>query len=66
MWGGQVERLGVGAHIRFTQLTAARLEQGMASILTPERRTRAAEFAKTLSTDDASARTADIVEATAR
>ncbi|MEU4341942.1 glycosyltransferase [Nocardia sp. NPDC023852] len=66
MWGGQVERLGVGAHMKFTQLTAARLEQGLASILTRECRARAAEFAKTLSTEDAAARTADIVEAAAR
>ncbi|MEV2220981.1 glycosyltransferase [Nocardia vinacea] len=66
MWGGQVERLGVGAHLPFTRLTEARLEQGVASLLTPERRSRAAEFAKTLSTEDAAARTADIIEAAAR
>ncbi|MEU7767448.1 glycosyltransferase [Nocardia sp. NPDC049190] len=66
MWGGQVERLGVGAHIRFTQLTADRLEQGVASILARERRIRAGDFARTLNTDDAGARTADIVEASAR
>ncbi|MGO4615078.1 glycosyltransferase [Nocardia sp. 2YAB30] len=66
MWGAQVERLGVGAHMKFTQLTAARLERGVASILTRECRDRAAEFAKTLSTEDAAARAADIVEATAR
>lgn len=63
MWGGQVERLGVGAHLPFTRLTQARLEQGVASLLTPERRSRAAEFAKTLSAEDAAARTADIIEA---
>ncbi|WP_330252753.1 glycosyltransferase [Nocardia sp. NBC_00565] len=66
MWGGQVERLGVGAHLKFTQLTAARLEPKVAALLTPEMRLRAAEFAKTLSAEDASARTADIVEAAAR
>ncbi|WP_062991909.1 glycosyltransferase [Nocardia anaemiae] len=66
MWGGQVERLGVGAHLPFTRLTEARLEHGVASLLTPERRSRAAEFAKTLSTEDAAARTADIIEAAAR
>ncbi|MEU7633089.1 glycosyltransferase [Nocardia sp. NPDC049220] len=66
MWGGQVERLGVGAHMRFTQLTAARLEQGVASILARERRIRARDFARTLNTEDAGARTADIVEASAR
>ncbi|WP_227996584.1 glycosyltransferase [Nocardia australiensis] len=66
MWGGQVERLGVGAHLRFTQLTAARLEEGVASLLTSRRKARAAEFARTLSSADAAARTADIIEATAR
>ncbi|WP_433709855.1 glycosyltransferase [Nocardia sp. CA-084685] len=66
MWGGQVERLGVGAHLPFTRLTEARLEQGVAALLTSERRSRAAEFAKSLSTENAAARTADIIEAAAR
>ncbi|MEV6426829.1 glycosyltransferase [Nocardia sp. NPDC051463] len=66
MWGGQVERLGVGAHMKFTKLTTARLEHGVATLLDKECRTRAMEFAETLSADGASARTADIIEATAR
>ncbi|MEV0296029.1 glycosyltransferase [Nocardia sp. NPDC050710] len=66
MWGAQVERLGVGAHLKFTQLSAARLEQGVASLLTPERRSRAEVFAKTLRTEGAAALAADIVEAAAR
>jgi UDP:flavonoid glycosyltransferase YjiC (YdhE family) len=66
MWGGQVERLGVGAHMKFAQLTTDRLEQAVASILTSERRSRAMQFAETLSTEDASVHAADIVEATAR
>ncbi|GAA5064197.1 glycosyltransferase [Nocardia callitridis] len=65
MWGGQVARLGVGEHMRFTQLTEQRLADGVATLLTPEIRTRAEEFAKTLSTADACARTADIIEAAA-
>ncbi|KIA64835.1 glycosyltransferase [Nocardia vulneris] len=66
MWGGQVERLGVGAHLKFTQLTTDRLEQGVAALLTTERRSRAAEFARTLRTEGASAYAADLVEAAAR
>ncbi|QIS06527.1 glycosyltransferase [Nocardia brasiliensis] len=66
MWGGQVERLGVGAHLRFTRLTTDRLEQGVAALLTPQRRARAAAFARTLRTEGAAAYAADLVEAAAR
>ncbi len=66
MWGGQVERLGVGAHLRFTRLTEAALEDKLRSVLTPERRARAREFAATLITEGASARAADVIEAAGR
>ncbi|WP_227983778.1 glycosyltransferase [Nocardia spumae] len=66
MWGGQVERLGLGAHMRFTELTTDRLERGVSTLLDPGRRERAARFATTLRTEGAAVRTADIVEAAAR
>ncbi|NEW43378.1 glycosyltransferase [Nocardia cyriacigeorgica] len=66
MWGGQVERLGVGAHLRFTQLTAARLEEKLRSVLTLECKARATRFATTLTTEGASARAAEIIEAAGR
>ncbi|MBL1074551.1 glycosyltransferase family 1 protein [Nocardia sp. 2] len=66
MWGGQVAKLGIGAHLRFTQLTAERLRQALAPLLTPESRSRVAEFAATLQTEGGAARAADRVEAAAR
>ncbi|WP_297624725.1 glycosyltransferase [Nocardia sp.] len=66
MWGGQVERLGLGAHLPFTRLTTARMEQALAPLLTPERRTRVTEFAKTLRTEGTVAHAADLVEAAAK
>lgn len=66
MWGGQVERLGVGKHLKFTQLTADRLEDGVRALLEPARRDRARKFASTLVVDGATAHAADVVEAAAR
>ncbi|MET7769851.1 glycosyltransferase [Nocardia sp. NPDC005366] len=66
MWGGQVERLGVGAHLPFTRLNPPRLAHAVASLLTPERKAAAAAFATTLITEGACAHTADIVEGRAR
>ncbi|NKY53989.1 glycosyltransferase [Nocardia vermiculata] len=66
MWGGQVQRLGLGAHLRFTDLTTERLVDGVATLLAPERRAHATEFAATLRTEGAAAHAADIVEAAAR
>lgn len=63
MWGGQVERLGVGAHLPFTHLNTAALTEAVSALLTPERRAAAAAFAPTLITEGACAHTADIVEA---
>ncbi|PPJ06255.1 glycosyltransferase [Nocardia nova] len=66
MWGGQVDRLGLGAHLRFTELTTERLVRGVTTLLEPERRARARRFAATLRTEGAAAHAADIVEAAAR
>ncbi|GAB2691119.1 glycosyltransferase [Nocardia thraciensis] len=67
MWGGQVERLGVGAHLSFRKLDSERLAEGVRHILRPEVGQRAKELAAQLQTSsDATARTADIVEAAAR
>ncbi|APA99324.1 uncharacterized protein NS506_05278 [Nocardia seriolae] len=66
MWGGQVEKLGVGAHLPFAELTADRLEHKLAPLLNDERRTRVGEFAKTLRTTGTVERAADLIEAAAR
>ncbi len=67
MWGGQVERLGVGVHLPFTELDAPGLTAGVRTLLEPGTRARARALADELSSGgDPVARTADIVEATAR
>ncbi|MEU0542250.1 glycosyltransferase [Nocardia sp. NPDC005978] len=63
MWGGQVERLGLGGHIPFTRLTADRLRAGLAPLLSDESRARVREFARTLRTEGAAEYAADLVEA---
>ncbi|MGW4737752.1 glycosyltransferase [Nocardia xishanensis] len=63
MWGGQVERLGVGAHLPFQRLDAERLTEGVRTLLAPETGQRAKNLAAQLhSSSDATRRTADIVE----
>ncbi|WP_067840771.1 glycosyltransferase [Nocardia lijiangensis] len=63
MWGGQVERLGVGAHLPFRRLDAERLTEGVRILLAPETGQRAKSLAVQLhSSSDATRRTADIVE----
>ncbi|WP_280401151.1 glycosyltransferase [Nocardia carnea] len=67
MWGGQVERLGVGAHLPFAKLEPDRLTAAVRSLLEPVMSRRAALLAESLrSRSDATTRTADIVEAAAR
>ncbi|GAB2530468.1 glycosyltransferase [Nocardia heshunensis] len=66
MWGGQVEKLGVGAHLPFTTLTAERLEHKLAPLLTDECRSRVKAFAATLRTTGTVERAADLIEAAAR
>ncbi|MCP2278552.1 glycosyltransferase [Nocardia amikacinitolerans] len=66
MWGGQVERLGVGAHVPFQRLDAEPLTEGVRTLLAPETGQRAKSLAVQLhSSSDATRRTADIVERTA-
>lgn len=67
MWGGQVERLGVGAHLSFRKLDRDRLEAGIRTLLEQGTVQRAKALAGELQSHaDATPRTADIVEATAR
>ncbi|MGW5225897.1 glycosyltransferase [Nocardia niigatensis] len=66
MWGGQVEKLGVGAHLPFTAMTADRLESALAPLLNARTRQRVADFAATLRTTGVAEHTADLIEAAAR
>ncbi|GAB2675355.1 glycosyltransferase [Nocardia goodfellowii] len=66
MWGGQVERLGVGAHLSFRKLDRAHLTSALRTALAEETRGRTKTLAAQLhSHSDATSRTADIVESTA-
>ncbi|PXX60193.1 UDP:flavonoid glycosyltransferase YjiC (YdhE family) [Nocardia tenerifensis] len=66
MWGAQVERLGVGAHLGFRKLDRARLAAGVRKLLEQGTIQRAKALAGELhSHSDATTRTADIVEAAA-
>ncbi|MFI1461108.1 glycosyltransferase [Nocardia carnea] len=66
MWGGQVERLGVGAHLPFAKLGSERLTDAVRTLLDPSMARRTALLAESLrSRSDATTRTADIVEAAA-
>ncbi|MEU1983936.1 glycosyltransferase [Nocardia sp. NPDC019395] len=66
MWGGQVERLGVGVHLPFAKLETGRLTAAVRALLEPSIAGRAASLAESLrSGSDATTRTADIVEAAA-
>ncbi|MEV0358338.1 glycosyltransferase [Nocardia sp. NPDC050697] len=67
MWGGQVERLGVGAHLPFAELDTDRLTAGVRTLLAPETVARTRELAAKLAArSDAAERAADLVEAAAR
>jgi len=62
-WGTQVERLGVGSHIRFAALTEQTLRDGLGKAMEPAVRNRAQRLAESLRAEsDATARAADIVE----
>lgn len=66
MWGGQVERLGVGAHLDFRKLNSDRLAAGVRTLLDQGTAQRAKNLAGELQLhSDATTRTADIVEAAA-
>ncbi|MTE14551.1 glycosyltransferase [Nocardia aurantiaca] len=66
MWGGQVEKLGVGAHLPFTGMTADRLERALTPLLNEVTRRRVKAFAATLRTTGVAEHTADLIEAAAR
>ncbi|MFI5715962.1 glycosyltransferase [Nocardia sp. NPDC051750] len=67
MWGGQVERLGVGVHLPFAKLEADRLTAAVRTLLDPSIAARTALLAESLrARSDATTRTADIVEAAGR
>ncbi|MEV6275006.1 glycosyltransferase [Nocardia sp. NPDC051832] len=66
MWGGQVQRLGVGAHLSFQKLDREHLTSALRTALSEETRQRTKTLAAQLySHSDATSRTADIVESTA-
>ncbi|WP_179466329.1 glycosyltransferase [Mycolicibacterium vinylchloridicum] len=66
VWGHQVERLGVGAHIPFTKLRADTLSAGIDAVLDPHMRSRAEALgARLQATGDGVPRVCDIVEKTA-
>ncbi len=67
MWGGQLARMGVGAHVPFVQLDEERLAAGLTTLLRPDTVRRAQDMGSRLrARTDATTRTADIVEAAAR
>ncbi|MGK5529764.1 glycosyltransferase [Streptomyces sp. URMC 129] len=61
-WGRQVERLGVGRTLRFTELTERTLLRAAASVLAPDVRRRARRLGALLAEEDAGGRAADLVE----
>ncbi|WP_431234965.1 glycosyltransferase [Mycolicibacterium psychrotolerans] len=66
VWGHQVEKLGVGAHVPFTKLRADTLGAGIDAILNQQMRSRAEAFgARLQATGDGVPRVCDIVEKTA-
>ncbi|MGN2637073.1 glycosyltransferase [Nocardia takedensis] len=66
LWGAQVSRLGVGAHLPFTRLNRPRLEHTLAPLLGRRQRAAAERFAGALRTEGTVEHAADLVEASAR
>ncbi|BDH56036.1 glycosyltransferase [Tsukamurella sp. PLM1] len=67
MWGGQLTRMGVGAHVPFVELDEVRLTAGLRTVLRPDTVRRARDLgARLRARTDATTRTAAIVEAAAR
>lgn len=67
MWGGQLTRMGVGAHVPFVELDEQRLTAGLRTVLQPDTVRRAQDLgARLRGRTDATARTAQIVEDAAR
>ncbi len=61
-WGARLQRLGIGATLRFSDLNERVLARAVEPLLHPGRRERVARFAAQLKSDDAPGRTADILE----
>ncbi len=62
-WGAQVERLGVGRHVRFSKLNETNLQEGLSFLLKPTTTQRAKEFGSTLKQDIFGAqRATDLIE----
>lgn len=65
-WGTQLERLGVGAHVRFASLDEQSLTSALSRVLTSDVAARAADLGTGMRAEpDAGERGADLVEATA-
>jgi UDP:flavonoid glycosyltransferase YjiC (YdhE family) len=66
-WGSRVERLGVGAHLRFSRLDERTLEQGLRRVLEPGVAERAAALGARLRAEPPAAPlAADLVESAVR
>jgi sterol 3beta-glucosyltransferase len=62
-WGRRLEKLGVGAHLRFAELDATRLEDSLRPLLDPAVAARASALASAVSREPVAAgRGADIIE----
>ena len=62
-WGTQVERLGVGSHVRFAALNERTLSDGLGKVMEPGVQRRARRVAALLRAESgATVRTADIIE----
>jgi len=62
-WGTQVERLGVGSHVRFAELTERALADGLGNVMAPAVQARARRVAELLRSESgATERAADIIE----
>jgi sterol 3beta-glucosyltransferase len=62
-WGTQLARLGAGAHIRFAELDAAKLEHALRQLLRPAAAARARALAEAMRTEsDAVSRAAELIE----
>ncbi|MFD4369542.1 glycosyltransferase [Rhodococcus sp. NPDC058521] len=68
LWGVQVTKLGVGAHVKFAKLDHTALKTGIETVLSPGTSERARRFAEQLASGESNpaARVADVIEAAAR
>ncbi|ABW09540.1 glycosyl transferase family 28 [Parafrankia sp. EAN1pec] len=61
-WGARLERLGIGASLRFSEMSERALVAAAVPLLAHEPRERAARLASRLKTENAACRTADVLE----